>query len=173
MTHFQSFINKKSLLRRINSIIKWPSLKKLKTSLFYRISIRILFWYQNWSRRDIVTKHIFFNDRESIVNYLAQKKPEFSYTHVPAFEVTAKRCEEAKPLDIKNYMRHHMMVFETGKNVILKEYLCECDACRRFEFGKCENKDSEAKTTRSIWTMKNLKEITMNRLLILSRFQRS
>ena len=37
-----------------------------------------------------------------------------------------------------------MMVFETGKNVILKKYLCECDPCWRFEFGKCENKNSEA-----------------------------
>ena len=37
-----------------------------------------------------------------------------------------------------------MMVYETGKNVILNEYLCECDSCRRFEFGKCENKDSDA-----------------------------
>ena len=58
--------------------------------------------------------------------------------------MTAKRCEEAKPFDIKNCMRQHMMVFETGKNVILKEYLCECDPCRRFQFGECENKDSEA-----------------------------
>ena len=38
LSHFQSFINKKSLLRRINSISKWPLLKKLKTPLFYRIS---------------------------------------------------------------------------------------------------------------------------------------
>ena len=74
-------------------------------------------------RYDIVAQDISLNDRESIVNYLAQKKPEFSYTHVPALEVTAKRCEETKPFDVKNCMRQHMMVFETGKNVILKEYL--------------------------------------------------
>ena len=41
-------------------------------------------------------------------------------------------------------MRQHMMVFVTGKNVILKEYLCECDLCQRFESGKCANKGSEA-----------------------------
>ena len=126
-------------------------------------------------RHNIVIQDIFFNDSESIVNYLAQNKPEFSYTHVPALEVTAKRCEEAKTSDTKNCMRQHMMVFETGKNVILKEYLCECDPCRRFEFGKWENKDFKAdlrvkaKTTRSIWTIKNLKEIVMNRFLISSR----
>ena len=80
---------------------------------------------KNILRHDIVTQDIFFNDSESSVNYLAEK--EFSYTNVPALEVTAKKCEETKPLDIKNCMRQHMMVFETGKNVILKEYLCECD----------------------------------------------
>ena len=42
---------------------------------------------------------------------------------VPALKVTAERCEEAKPFDHKNCMRQHMMVFETGKNVILKEDL--------------------------------------------------
>ena len=42
LSHFQSFINKKSILRRINFISKWPLLKNWKP-LFYRISIRILF----------------------------------------------------------------------------------------------------------------------------------
>ena len=102
------------------------------------------FGVKNILRHDIVTQDIFFNDSESIFNYLAQKKPEFSYTHVPALEMTAERCEEAKTFDIKNHMRQHMMVFETGKNVILKEYMCECDPCWRSEFGKWENKDSEA-----------------------------
>ena len=36
------------------------------------------------------------------------------------------------------------MVFETGKNVILIDYLGDCDPCRRLKFGKCWNKDSEA-----------------------------
>ena len=97
----------------------------------------------NILRHDIFTQDIF-KDSESIVNYLAQKKPEFSYTHVSALEVTAKRCEEAKSFEIENCMRQHIMVFETGRNVILKECLYECDPCQRFEFGKCENKNSEA-----------------------------
>ena len=63
------------------------------------------FGVKNVLRHDIVTQDIFFNDSESIFNYLAQKKPEFSYTHVPALEVTTKRCEEAKTFDIKNHMR--------------------------------------------------------------------
>ena len=96
----------------------------------------------NILRHNIFTQDIF-KDSESIVNYLAQKKPEFSYKHVSALEVTAKRCEEAKSFEIENCMRQHIMVFETGKNVILKECLYECDPCQRFEFGKCENKNSE------------------------------
>ena len=99
---------------------------------------------KNILKHNIVTQDIFFNDSKNIVNYLAQKKTEFSYTNVSALKVTAKRCEEAKPFDIKNCIRQHMMVFETGKNVILKEYLCECDSCWRFKFKKCENKDFEA-----------------------------
>ena len=102
------------------------------------------FGVKNILRHDIITQDIFFNDSEGIVNYIAQKKPEFFYMHVLALEVTAKRCEEDKPFGIKNCMRQHMMVFETGKNVILKEYLCECGPCWRFEFGKCENIDSGA-----------------------------
>ena len=102
------------------------------------------FGVKNILRHDIITQDIFFNDSEGIVNYIAQKKPEFFYMHVLALEVTAKRCEEDKPFGIKNCMRQHVMVFETGKNVILKEYLWERDPYRISEFRKCENKDSEA-----------------------------
>ena len=63
LSHFQSFINKKSLLRRINSISKWPSLKKLKTPLFYRISIRILFWQ---SSRALMLLFCFCNEYISL-----------------------------------------------------------------------------------------------------------
>ena len=101
------------------------------------------FGVKNILRYDTVTQDIFFNGSKIIVNYLAQKKPEFFYTHVSTLEVMAKRCGEAKSFDIKNCMRQHMMAFETDKNVILKEYLYECHPCRRFEFGKCGNKDSE------------------------------
>lgn len=65
------------------------------------------FGVKNTLRHNIITQDIFFNESESIVNYLAQKKSEFSYAHVPVLKVTTKRCEEAKPFD----MRQHMMVF--------------------------------------------------------------
>ena len=85
------------------------------------------FGVKNVLRHDIVTQDIIFNNSQSIVKYLPQKKPWSSYMHVPALEETAKRCEEVKPFDIKNCMKQHMMVFQADKNVILKEYLCECD----------------------------------------------
>ena len=59
----------------------------------------------NFGVKDIFTQDIFFNDSESIDNYIAQKKPKFSCTLVPALEVTAKRCQEAKPFDFKSCMR--------------------------------------------------------------------
>ena len=95
------------------------------------------FGVKNACRHNIVTKVILFSDSKSIVNYLAQKKPEFSYTHVPVLEVMAKRCEEAKPFDIKNCIRQHTMVFKMDKNIILMEYLYEYDPCQRFEFRMC------------------------------------
>ena len=54
VTHFQSLINKKCFSRRINSIRKWQSLKILQTPLFYRVSIRIFFWNQNWPWRALM-----------------------------------------------------------------------------------------------------------------------
>ena len=33
------------------------------------------------------------------------------------------------------------MIFESGKKFIMKEYLCACDCCRQFEFGKCESEE--------------------------------
>ena len=62
MLHFKSFINKKSLLRRTNSISIWPSLRKLKTRLFYQISIRIIFWHQNQSWKALIPFFCFYNE---------------------------------------------------------------------------------------------------------------
>ena len=42
------------------------------------------FGVKNILRHDIFTQDIFFNDSESIDNYIAQKKPKFSCTLVPA-----------------------------------------------------------------------------------------
>ena len=40
-------------------------------------------------------------------------------------------------------MKQHMMVFQSNKDVILKEYLSECNPCRKFEFDNCEREVEE------------------------------
>ena len=86
-----------------------------------------------------------FNESDSIVNYnyLATKKPDYSYPHVPALEVVTKRNAPHTPKEIKDCMKQHMMVFQSNKDVILKEYLCECIPCRKFEFDNCEREVEE------------------------------
>ena len=102
------------------------------------------FGAKNIRRHNIITQDdVFFNDSDSIVNYLATKKPDYSYTHVPALEVVTKRNAPHTPKEIKDYMKQHMMVFQSNKDVILKEYLCECNPCRKGEFDNCEKEVEE------------------------------
>ena len=100
------------------------------------------FGAKNILRHDIITRDAFFNDSEAIVDYLAKKKPEFCYTNVSALEVVTKRLNMDTPLEIKDYNKQHMMVYQKGKAVVMKEYLCDCDPCRQFDFDNCE-KDHE------------------------------
>ena len=97
------------------------------------------FGAKNILRHNIITQDVFFNDSDSIVNYLATKKPDYSYTHVPALEVVTKRNAPHTPKEIKQ----HMMVFQSNKDVISKEYPCECNPCRKFEFDNCEREVEE------------------------------
>ena len=47
------------------------------------------FGAKNILRHNIITQDdVFFNDSDSIVNYLATKKPDYSYTHVSALELS-------------------------------------------------------------------------------------
>ena len=71
------------------------------------------------------------------------KKPEFLYTNLPALSIITKRNLPHIPKVIKDCMKQHMMIYESGKEVVLKEYICECDPCRRFDFGECENDSKE------------------------------
>ena len=98
---------------------------------------------KNILRHDIFTQNIFFNDSESITNYLAMKKPEFSYTNLPALSIITKHNLPHIPKEIKDCMKQYMMIYESGKEVVLKECICECDPCRRFDFEECENDSKE------------------------------
>ena len=59
-----------------------------------------------------------------------------------ALEVITKRLNMDTPLEIKDCNKQHMIVYQKGKAVVLKEYLCDCDPCRQFDFDNCE-KDGE------------------------------
>ena len=100
------------------------------------------FGAKNILRYDIITRDVFFNDSEAIVDYLAKNKPEFCYTNVPASEVVTKRLNMDTPLEIKDCNKQHMMVYQKRKAVVMKEYLCDCDPCRQFDLDNCE-KDGE------------------------------
>ena len=58
-------------------------------------------------------------------------------------EVVTKRNAPHTPKEIKDCMKQHLMVFQSNKDVILKEYLCECNSCRKFEYDNCEREVEE------------------------------
>lgn len=99
----------------------------------------------NILRHDIVTLDVFFNNSESVVNYLAKKKPEFSYKNVPAYGVAPKRFndQEQDPLEIEDCMKHHMIIYEKGKKVALNEYLCDCHQYGKFDFVNCQEEEEK------------------------------
>ena len=101
------------------------------------------FGAKNILRHDIITRNVFFNDSEAIVDYLTKKKPEFCYTNVSALEVVTKRLNMDTPLEIKDYNKQHVMVYQKGKAVVMKEYFCDCDPCRQFDFDNCEKGGEE------------------------------
>ena len=101
------------------------------------------FGVKNVLRTDIVTRDVFFNSSEDITDYLAKKNPQYSYTNIPAEEVCAKRQIENDPMIIPNCMKQHMIVFESGKPVFCKEYLCDCGPCLKFNFEDCEKGEQQ------------------------------
>ena len=47
------------------------------------------------------------------------------------------------PLEIKDCMKQHLFIFEKGKNLLLKKYLCDCNHCLNFKFEYCEESENE------------------------------
>lgn len=96
------------------------------------------FGVKNIVRHDIVTKDVFFSNSETIVNYLSAKKPEYSYTHLPADEIALKRFNnERQGQVISQCMKQHLFVYQKGKDVLLQEYLCDCGDCLELNFDSC------------------------------------
>ena len=134
------------------------------------------FGAKNILRHDITTQDMFFNDGQSIVDYLSKAKPQFLYKSVSTQGATAKRLDQHSPLEIKAYIKEYIMVYKSRKSVVMKEYLCDCNPCLRLGFGNCEN--GEGKQTgeemevsiHEQFLMKILKEIMKSRSSILLRF---
>ena len=101
------------------------------------------FGVKNILRNDIVTCDLFFNSSEAITDYLSKRKPQFCYTNIPAEQVTAERREEHRSLVIPSCMKQHLIVFESEKPTLLKEYLCSCNSCLQFDFKHCSNIEKE------------------------------
>ena len=79
------------------------------------------FGARNILRNNIITQDVFFNDSDRIVNYLATKKLDYSYTYVPALGAITKGNAAHTPKDVKDCMKQHMVVFQSNKDVILKK----------------------------------------------------
>ena len=102
------------------------------------------FGAENIMRHDVVTLDVFLNSNESIVDYLAKKKPQFIYTYVPADKVALQWFKlKQNPLEIKDCMKQHLFIFEKGKDVLLKEYLCDWNHRLNFKFECCEERKNE------------------------------
>ena len=101
------------------------------------------FGAKNILRNNIITQDVFFNDSDRIVNYLATKKLDYSYTYVPALGAITKGNAAHTPKDVKDCMKQHMVVFQSNKDVILKKQLCQCNTCRKFEFGNYERETED------------------------------
>ena len=85
------------------------------------------FGSKNILRHDTVTLNVFSNSSGIIVDYLAKRRPQFSFTNVPADKVALQRFKlKQDPLEIEDCMKQHLFIFEKGKDVLLKEHLCIC-----------------------------------------------
>ena len=102
---------------------------------------------KNILKKDIVTRDLFCDSSEAITDYLSNRKgipnSQFCYTNILAESITGTRSEECKSLVIPNCMKQHLLVFESEKLSLSKEYLCSCKSCLQFDFRNCSNVEEE------------------------------
>ena len=99
------------------------------------------FGVKNVLKRDIVTHDIFFDTSEEIVDYLHIKNPQFYYAHIDPEYLSRKRrdyVEHVEPIEIAGCMKQHMFVYTpNSKEIMCKEYLCDCSKCLQLNFDSC------------------------------------
>ena len=82
------------------------------------------------------------NSRDN-VDHLTKKNSQFFYTNVPAEDVIVNSQIEHSMMEIRNCMKWHITIFETGKELICKEYLCDCGPCLNLDFKNCQRKENQ------------------------------
>ena len=101
------------------------------------------FGVKNVLRKDSFTREMFFNSSEAIADYLSKRNLQFCYTNILAESVTATKREERKLLVTPNCKKQHLLVFESEKLSLSKEYLCSCKSCLQFDFWNFSNAEEE------------------------------
>ena len=104
------------------------------------IDVMSSFGVKNVLRRNIVTHDIFFDTSEEIVD-LHIKNPQFYYPHIDAEYLSRKRrdyMDYVEPIEIAGCMKQHMFVYNpNSKEIMCKEYLCDCSQCLQLNFDNC------------------------------------
>ena len=86
-------------------------------------------------RRDVIAFDKWFENCEGICSYLTQRYDDrMLYSLVDAESVdSSRRCKDA--IVINGCMVGHLFVFEpNSKNILIREYLCDCKNCLLLEF---------------------------------------
>ena len=103
------------------------------------------FRVENVLRRDIVTRNIFFDKSEKIVDYLNIKNLQFYYAHIDTDMLAGNRLPytgDCTPIEIKVCMKQHLIVFKpNSKEIVCREYLCNCSHCIDWDFNNCSSSE--------------------------------
>ena len=115
------------------------------------IDVMSSFGVKNVLRRDIVTQDVFFDTSEVMVDHLHIKNPQFYYATIEPQLLAQKRHalnETIDPIEIPGCMKKHLMVFTPNtKEVMSKEYFCDCSQCLQLDFDKCLREFNEIEDT--------------------------
>ena len=78
-------------------------------------------------RRDIITLDKWFSDSKKICIYLTfSVDHRMSYAHLPAENLDQKRSAK-REISIKGCTAWHLFVYTPNKDIIMWEYLCDCE----------------------------------------------
>eukprot|EP00795_Rhopilema_esculentum_P002493 gene2493-18157_t len=84
-----------------------------------------------------------YGGNDTIADYLAKKNPQFFYGHIPAANIFTQRQLDNDLIEIQSCMKQHLIIFSTYKEILCKEYLCDCTHCLQFDFKTCLQEEFE------------------------------